>query len=279
VASQGSADDVRRRRNGQSTSAKSTPATSVGGTINEGSRRTQVRYELSQKWWLEAFYEPFGLTPEGMADLITKSAPGEKSSAYHYIDASREAFSLRVDGDFPGTREFWYAYRELDLKGGAFNAEGLEISPGMHGEGYGRAIMGDLIDASRLMGIERIKLRAEDIGIYVWLKMGFLPTSEAWREMRREAFDFILLHRPLLEKDRDVTALLTQVMAGGPSMARVLNLIDTEVPSRKIPSRFARKMMPFGKVFFLEAASPWNGVLDLRDAETVKAVESYRARE
>ena len=35
----------------------------------------------------------------------------------------------------------------------------------------------------------------------------------------------------------------------------------------------------FLKVFFLEAASPWNGVLDLRDAETVKAVESYRARE
>jgi GNAT superfamily N-acetyltransferase len=235
--------------------------------------------EASQKWWLEAFYEPFGLTPEGMADLITKSAPGEKSSAYHYIDASREAFSLRVDGDFPGTREFWYAYRELDLKGGAFNAEGLEISPGMHGEGYGRAIMGDLIDASRLMGIEKIRLRAEDIGIYVWLKMGFLPTSEAWREMRREAFDFILLHRPLLEKDRDVTALLTQVMAGGPNMARVLNLIDTEVPSKKIPSRFTRKMMPFGKVFFLEAASPWNGVLDLRDAETIKAVESYRARE
>lgn len=61
-----------------------------------------------------------------------------------------------------------------------------------------------------------------------------------------EAFDFILLRRPLLEKDRDVTALLTQVMAGGPSMARVLNLIDTEVPSRKIPSRFTRKMMPFG---------------------------------
>src|SRR6202011_4119694 len=47
--------------------------------------------EASKKWWLEAFYEPFGLTPEGMADLITKSAPGEKSSAYHYIDASREA--------------------------------------------------------------------------------------------------------------------------------------------------------------------------------------------
>jgi hypothetical protein len=34
--------------------------------------------------------------------------------------------------------------------------------------------------------------------------------------------------------------------------------------------------MPFGKVFFLEIASPWSGTLDLRDDETMKAVESYR---
>ena len=84
---------------------------------------------------------------------------------------------------------------QLDLKGGAFNADGLEISPGIQGEGYGRAIMGDLIDASAIMGIEKIKLLADDIGIYVWLKMGFLPTAEAWREMRSDALDFIVLHR------------------------------------------------------------------------------------
>jgi hypothetical protein len=36
--------------------------------------------------------------------------------------------------------------------------------------------------------------------------------------------------------------------------------------------------MPFGKVFFLEVASPWSGVLDLRDAEVIKIVESYRKK-
>jgi hypothetical protein len=36
--------------------------------------------------------------------------------------------------------------------------------------------------------------------------------------------------------------------------------------------------MPFGKVFFLEAASPWNGRLDLHDDETMKAVENYRKK-
>jgi hypothetical protein len=38
------------------------------------------------------------------------------------------------------------------------------------------------------------------------------------------------------------------------------------------------KPMPFGKVFFLEVASPWSGVLDLRDAEVIKIVESYRKK-
>lgn len=228
--------------------------------------------EESQKWWFETFFEPYALTPEGMADLITKSAPGEKSVAYHYIDAARQAFSVRVDGDFPGTREFWYAHRELDLKGAAFNADGLEVSPGIQGEGYGRAIMGDLIDASALMGIDKIKLLADDIGTYVWLKMGFLPTAEAWREMRSDALDFIILHRESLEKERSVSALIMQVVSGGPKMARILGMIDTEVPSRKIASRFSPKLMPFGKVFFLEVARPWKGVLDLTDAEIMAAV-------
>jgi hypothetical protein len=40
-------------------------------------------------------------------------------AVFHYIDASPEAFSLRIDGDFPGTQEFWFAHRGLDLKGGA----------------------------------------------------------------------------------------------------------------------------------------------------------------
>jgi GNAT superfamily N-acetyltransferase len=234
--------------------------------------------DASQQWWIEKFYVPHQLTPEGMADLITRSAPGEKLAVYHYIDAAREAFSLRVDGDFPGTREFWFAHRELDLKGSAFNAEGLEISDGMQGGGYGRALMGDLIDTGKLLGVDIIKLRAERIGRLVWVKMGFLPTDDAWLQMRREAYDFILMHRASLERKLDVMGLLTRIRTGGPKMARALAEINVEVPSSDIPSRFEPKSMPFGKVFFLEAASPWNGRLDLHDNETMKAVENYRKR-
>jgi hypothetical protein len=81
--------------------------------------------DASRRWWLEKFYDTFGLTPEDMADRISRSAPGDKSAVYHFIDGSREAFSLRVSGDFPGTQEFWFAHRDLDLKGAAFNAEGM----------------------------------------------------------------------------------------------------------------------------------------------------------
>jgi hypothetical protein len=42
--------------------------------------------------------------------------------------------------------------------------------------------------------------------------------------------------------------------------------------------RSGPKPMPFGKVFFLEVASPWSGVLDLRDVEVLKIVERYRKR-
>jgi GNAT superfamily N-acetyltransferase len=234
--------------------------------------------EASRQWWLDKFYDTLGLTPEGMADLITRSAPGEKLAVFHYIDASREAFSLRIDGDFPGTQEFWFAHRELDLKGSAFNAEGTDISDARQGFGYGRALMGDLVDAGKLMGIERIKLRAERVGRYVWVRMGFLPTDDAWLQMRREAFDFIVKHRSALEQKLDVMDLMSRILAGGPKMARTLAAIDVDVPSGQIPARFEPELMPFGKVFFLEIASPWSGTLDLRDDETMKAVESYRPR-
>ncbi|MCC8947502.1 hypothetical protein H8A97_20915 [Bradyrhizobium sp. Arg62] len=86
--------------------------------------------EVARRWWLEKFYDTFKLTPEGLADRITRSAPGSKSTVYHFIDWADETFSLRVDGDFPGTQEFWYAHREIDLKGYAFNAEGVTVSEG-----------------------------------------------------------------------------------------------------------------------------------------------------
>lgn len=234
--------------------------------------------DASRRWWLEKFYDTFGLTPEDMADRISRSAPGDKSAVYHFIDGSREAFSLRVSGDFPGTQEFWFAHRDLELKGAAFNAEGMTIPDEMQGSGYGRELMADLVDTGRLIGIDRIKLRAEQIGRYAWVKMGFRPTDDAWREMKKEAYALMVEHMSELRQKLDVTELMTRIEAGGPKMALTLATLDVEILSGQIQDRSGRRPMPFGKVFFLEVASPWSGVLDLRDSEAMKIVESYRKK-
>ncbi len=82
-----------------------------------------------------------------------------------------------------------------------------------------------------------------------------------------------------LRQKLDVTELMTRIEAGGPKMALTLATLDVEILSGQIQDRSGRKPMPFGKVFFLEVASPWSGVLDLRDAEVIKIVESYRQKE
>ena len=57
--------------------------------------------DASRQWWIEKFYQPFDLTPEGMAYSLTKSAPEPKLAVYEFIDARNESFSLRVDGQLP----------------------------------------------------------------------------------------------------------------------------------------------------------------------------------
>ena len=71
---------------------------------------------------------------------------------------------------------------------------------------------------------------------------------------------------------------MTRIEAGGPKMALTLATLDVEILSGQIQDRSGRKPMPFGKVFFLEVASPWSGVLDLRDTEVISTRRYCRNR-
>jgi GNAT superfamily N-acetyltransferase len=240
----------------------------------------RIRFErpiddVGRRWWLDKLYEPFELTPEGMADRLTRSAPGSKFAIYHFVDGKAETFSLRVDGDFPGTKEFWYAQRSLDLKGSAFNADGMFVSPDAQGMGSGRALMRDLVDTARLIGVETIRLQAEKIGRYAWIKMGFLPDAGSWAQLKREALSFILTNEKHLGTEL-ANQLLRRVNIGDPKAARVLAAIEIPVPSRELPQRYGDRLVPFGRAFFLEAGGDWHGSLSLRDEETMKLVASYR---
>src|SRR5260370_30027394 len=41
--------------------------------------------EASRRWWLDKFYDAFGLTPEDMADRISGGAPGDKPAVAQSI--------------------------------------------------------------------------------------------------------------------------------------------------------------------------------------------------
>jgi len=94
----------------------------------EDSNRIRFERPVDQngrRWWTRRFFDPFGLTPEGMGDLITKSAAGEKSIIYHYIDGIGEKFALRVEGRFYDGASIWFVERTLELMPGG-NLDTLE---------------------------------------------------------------------------------------------------------------------------------------------------------
>jgi GNAT superfamily N-acetyltransferase len=244
--------------------------------FDDGNR---IRFErpvddIGRQWWLANFYEPFDLTPEGMADRLSRSAPGSKSAIYHFVDGIAETFSVRIDGDFPGSKEYWYAQRSLDLKGAAFNADGMFVSEGAQGMGWGRALMGDLIDTASFIRLETIRLQAEKIGRYAWIKMGFLPDAGSWMHLKRLALSFILTHETRLGTEI-ANDLVRRVNSGGPEAARALAAVETPVPSRDLPQRHDEVLVPFGRAFFLEIGGDWHGSLNLRDKETMQLVASY----
>ena len=77
--------------------------------------------DVSRQWWIERFAEPFGLTPEDVGDLLSRSWTQEKSMRVTELDGRHERFSITVDGRFGGG-DFWFHARTLDLRGGFLNA-------------------------------------------------------------------------------------------------------------------------------------------------------------
>jgi GNAT superfamily N-acetyltransferase len=253
----------------------------------EGSRLTahmfddgnRVRFaqrvdDSSRQWWIDKFYRPFDLTPEGMADSLTKSAPEPKLATYEFIDARNESFSLRIDGALPD-QQFWYAHRSLDLRGAAFNAEGMFVSEDAQRKGLGTALMGDLVDTCRTIEADKVMLRAERTGRYAWAMFGFVPDAGSWAQMKRDALVFLLSHESILGQER-TNDFVRRVNQGGPEAIRIIAAIEDPVPSRQLPHRFEPRLVPFARAFFLEQTGDWYGSLNLHDDDTMKMVDSYR---
>jgi GNAT superfamily N-acetyltransferase len=225
-------------------------------------------------WWQEHFEEPFGLSPENVGDMLSKSWRGDKKIVVTELSGIRQRFSVRVEGSW-GKEEFWFHARTLDLHGPAANADRMFISESKRGQGFGRRFMGDLIDTARLLGLSRITLDAEHIGRYAWLRVGFLPDRGSWRIMSKEIQDRLMAALPEIGEARFLE-LLAITRLPDPSGARALAALSEPVPSLEMFNPDGTgKPVPLGRALFLEIGSNWSGELDLSDETSMSLAESY----
>jgi GNAT superfamily N-acetyltransferase len=231
--------------------------------------------DVGRQWWLAKFFEPHEITPEIMGDLLTNSLTSEKSILYHYIDGANEAFSIRIGGALPCDQGIWFVQRSLELRGAIFNADEMFISPAGQQSGRGRRLMGDLIDTAKKIGVDTIKIEAQKIGRYAWLKMGFLPDGGSWRMLQADAARAIQRYEGRLGR-KLASDLVRQVLVGTQETARILAGLRQMVPSRERFDEWGHpEEVPLGIAIFLENNMDWYGTFDLRDEGSLKVADDY----
>jgi GNAT superfamily N-acetyltransferase len=228
----------------------------------------------AKAWWLEAFFAKHGLTPEDVGDRLAQSWAGEKRIAVTVMDGRMKRFSVRVQGAF-GEGDFWLHERTLDVRGSVINADRMFVSERRRGQGYGRRFMRDLIEFARLIGIPTIRLDAEHIGRYAWLRMGFVPDRGSWKRLAIE-----LTHRlSAASADLGTTRfneILAMVRSPHPETARELAAMKDPVSSLELFDATGKpRMVALGRALFLEIGSNWSGELRLGDPDTQRTTDEY----
>ena len=239
----------------------------------------RIRFETivdqaAQQWWHDRFVAHHGLTPEDVGDALSASWPGEKRMSVTQFDGRTERFSIRVEGAF-GDGDFWFHARTLDLSGPVINADRMFISEGRRSQGHGRRFMGDLVRFADLIGVSTIRLDAEHIGRYAWLRVGFVPDRGSWGRLKIELTHRLAMALPNLGERRylDVLAI---IRSPSPDSARELASLTDPVDSLELFTEGGKpEKVPLGRALFLEVGSNWSGELDLADPPTRQVMELY----
>lgn len=230
--------------------------------------------DMDRDWWLRSIYEPFSLTPEGVADKLCASWSGEKIVEVTELSGLSERFGASVSGEF-GAGKIWMLQRSLDFRGSFLNAERMFIDPSHQGLGVGRRFMADAVSLAATLGLERVTLEADNIGRYAWLRCGFLPDRGAWMRMRQEIITRIVLAREELSSDRFMQ-VLDLARSERPVAARELAALTDPVSSTTLLDANAHPVtVPLGRSLFLEASPPWAGSLDLNDSLSMDVLDRY----
>jgi GNAT superfamily N-acetyltransferase len=230
--------------------------------------------DADRQWWIGDIYIPFDLTPEDIGDRLSASWAGDRRMNVTELNGREKRFAISVVGEF-GRGEFLLIERTLDFRGQFVNADRMFVAAGHRQTGLGRRFMADTVALARALRLNSIRLEAEDIGRYVWLRCGFIPDRGSWNAIKPLAIQRIVEARDSLKPARFI-ALLNMADTTDPAAARELAQSDDPVPSRALLDFDARPAeIPLGKAIFIEASPVWSGSLDLRDPASVAVLERY----
>lgn len=229
--------------------------------------------EEDREWWLASIYGPFGLTPEDVGDRLSASWAGDKRMEVTELNGVLQRFAVSIAGEF-GSGQVWLLERTLDLQGSFLNADRMFIDPAHQQEGVGRRFMADAVALATELGLESIRLEADNIGRYVWLRCGFLPDRGSWMAMKPFVMQRIVEAREDLGSQR-FAQILAIADSPDPLAARELAAITDPVRSRYFLESGRTVKVPLGRAIFIEAAPVWSGFIDLDDQISLAVLREY----
>jgi len=130
-------------------------------------------------WWHTRFFEPHGLQPLDMTELLCRRAPGEKRFHYRYLNHIDESFELEVTGTNDSGRISFHS-PVLELRRNWFLWDRVERQEGQNLLGVAKALAADLYEVVTRLGLSAIRIAAEDVGGYLWARAGFVPDTGSW---------------------------------------------------------------------------------------------------
>jgi len=233
--------------------------------------------EEQQDWWHERMFEPFGIYPEELGEMLSASAPGAKAITMRNLSIANDSFEIEVRGEIGETGRIWFHERGLDLQGAFFEARKMMIPPPDQGKGMGRLLMADLVDTALRLNIRRINIEAEKVGRYAWVNLGFLPERDSWNRIQVDIRRRLkMANRLSAEK---MAAYLEVVDSSDVKAIREVaswrDMVDSHVEydERGLPAS-----VPLGPALLLEGQTDWYGELDLENSQSMKIFHDYVRR-
>lgn len=212
-------------------------------------------------WWYTRFFEPHGLQPLDMAELLCRRAPGEKRFHYRYLSHIDESFELEVTGTSDAGR-IWFHSPVLELRRNWSLWDRVERREGEDLHGIARALAADFYDVVLRLGLSAIRIAAEDVAGYLWARAGFVPDSGSWPAIQQYVVGRLVglaRHIPP-ERFMQINDLLAKGQQA-PHLIHAIASLRDPVPLADSPEPVGGVQRELGKALLI--GSNWVGTMDL----------------